>query len=104
MYTSHEAHSNAATAAAPYVLGPLSASGITALTFTTLGIAILCVFARLYARFYIVGPPWWDDLCIAFGFLCAIAQSILTQVMVKYGLGQHMYDLHVKDWTPFNKV
>ncbi|KAJ3495087.1 hypothetical protein NLG97_g3646 [Lecanicillium saksenae] len=78
---------------APYVLSPLGPKAITALTFITLAFCVICILARLYTRFRVIRQPWWDDLCIALAFVCAIAQSALTQIMVDTGLGEHFQNV-----------
>ncbi|KAH6988649.1 hypothetical protein EDB80DRAFT_690207 [Ilyonectria destructans] len=53
----------------------------------------LLILLRLYARFFVVRKPGYEDLCLATAMAFATAFTVLIKVQVDDGLGMHRWDL-----------
>ncbi|KAM6520248.1 hypothetical protein FALCPG4_013797 [Fusarium falciforme] len=53
----------------------------------------LFVLMRLYARFFVIAKPGFEDLCLAVAMGFATTFTVLMKVQADNGLGMHEWDL-----------
>ena len=84
-----------ATSAVPTPYAPLEVIQVgdqrglvVVLTTLTLCFALLCVFIRLYVRFFANGPWKRDDAILSASAICSTIQSAVVLYGVSQGLGR----------------
>ncbi|OCL03266.1 hypothetical protein AOQ84DRAFT_272316, partial [Glonium stellatum] len=70
---------------------------ILKVTITSITLVGLVVALRILVRAYIVRRVFLDDVLIIFGAAFTVALSATTLAAIKYGLGQHVWNLDLTD-------
>ncbi|GIZ40965.1 hypothetical protein CKM354_000428500 [Cercospora kikuchii] len=79
--------------------GHADPAAVVAVAIITTVLACIFVAMRLYARICLARSAGWDDLCITFSMLFAIATMVVIILQVETGMGRHSKDIEPHELT-----